>query len=127
MEKIGVKRTVYPSNEMSVSALGCNDTYGGAHAYEFLNCLGFNNGETEYISETQQIQFIQKNDDGSMIPGLQSEQLLIALIDRHKKLNQKFPSREGSLMITKMEEALFWSEARVRERSERGVMGELKK
>jgi hypothetical protein len=62
-----------------------------------------------------------------MVAGLQSEQLLIALIDRHKKLNERFPSREGALAITKMEEALQWLEARVRERTERGVMGDLKK
>ncbi|WP_456867606.1 hypothetical protein [Galbibacter sp. BG1] len=70
---------------------------------------------------------MKKLDDGTMVPGLQSEQLLIALIDRHKKLNARFPSREGSLMITKLEEALHWSEARVKERTQRGVMGDLKK
>lgn len=75
----------------------------------------------------QSVQFVQKNEDGSMTPGLQSEQLLIALIDRHKKLNNRYPSHEGELAITKMEEALHWLEARVKERTNRGVMGELKK
>ena len=118
--------TVYPSDKRTISVMPDKD-YGGAHRYEMVNSLGFNNGEAQYDSSTQLIQFVQKNEDGTITPGLQSEQLLIALIDRHKKLNNKFPSREGSLAITKMEEALHWLEARVRERVNRGVMGQLKK
>ncbi len=123
MKQIG---KVFPSEELTVKVLE-DDTYGGAHYYGFNNCLGFNNGKTEYTERFQYIQFIKKEEDGSMTEGLQSEQLLIALIDRHKKLNDKFPSREGALAITKMEEALHWLEARVKERINRGVMGELKK
>ena len=117
---------VYPSEEKTVKVLE-DDSYGGAHYYELSNCLGFNNGKTEYVNTIQSLQFIKKEEDGSMTPGLQSEQLLIALIDRHKKLNERFSSREGALAITKMEEALHWLEARVKERVNRGVMGELKK
>lgn len=117
---------VYPSEEKTVRVLE-DDSYGGAHYYELSNCLGFNNGKTEYVNTIQSLQFIKKEEDGSMTPGLQSEQLLIALIDRHKKLNERFSSREGALAITKMEEALHWLEARVKERVNRGVMGELKK
>jgi len=123
MKEVG---KVFPSDEITVKVLE-DDTYGGAHFYELTNCLGFNNGKTEYINSTQCIQFIKKEEDGSILPGLQSEQLLIALIDRHKKLNERFPSREGALAITKMEEALHWLEARVKERIERNVMGDLKK
>lgn len=118
--------TVYPSSDKTISVQE-DENYGGAHLYEIQNCVGFNNGKTEYVESTQSIQFVQKNDDGSMIPGLQSEQLLLALIDRHKKLNARFPSREGALAITKMEEAVHWMQARVKERMDRNVMGELKK
>lgn len=119
-------RKVYPTNEVSVRVE--NDAiYGGAHKYEMKNCVGFVDGETKYEGGTQEIQFVQKNDDGTIIPGLQSEQLLIMLIDRHTKLNNRFSSRSGALAITKMEEALHWLEDRVRERIERDVMGELKK
>ena len=105
-----------------------DDGYGGAHRSSFINRMGFKDGEAQHdFDNFQVIQFVQKNEDGTMIPGVQSEQLLIALIDRHKKLNEKFPSREGALAITKMEEALHWLEAMVRERIERGVMGDLKK
>lgn len=123
MKQIG---KVFPSDELTISVRE-DDTYGGAHYYEFVNCLGFNNGKTEYVETKQSIQFIKKEEDGSMTAGVQSEQLLICLIDRHKKLNEKFASREGALAITKMEEALHWLEARVKERVNRGVMGDLKK
>ena len=41
-------------------------------------------------------------------------------------LNQKFPCRENSLTITKLEEALHWSRARKKDRIERGVEGKNK-
>lgn len=117
---------VFPS-EVRTVAVAPDADYGGAHRYQFMESLGFNKGGAEYADSFQEIHFVQKNIDGTMAPGLQSEQLLIALIDRHKKLNAKFPSREGSLAITKMEEALQWLRARVEERINRGVMGDLKK
>lgn len=121
-----LEQTVFPSNRESVAVLPDAD-YGGAHRYRFTNSLGFNNGEAQYAESTQEIQFVQKNEDGSMTPGLQSEQLLIALIDRHKKLNAKYPSEEGEAAITMMELALGYLEERVKKRIERGVMGQLKK
>lgn len=117
---------VFPSAILSIGVAPDPD-YGGAHQYQFQNSLGFNDGQAQYDYSYQKIKFVQKNLDGTMSPGLQSEQLLIALIDRHKKLNAKFSSREGSLAITKMEEALLWLEARVKERMQRNVMGDLKK
>lgn len=118
---------VFPSDEVTVKVLD-DDIYGGAHYYELIQCLGYNNGKTEYLKNDDNVslRFIEKRDDGIIVPGIQSEQLLIALIDRHKKLNARFPSREGALAITKMEEALHWLEARVKERINRDVMGELK-
>jgi hypothetical protein len=62
-----------------------------------------------------------------MTPGLQTEQLLIAIHDRHQKLNAKFFSEDGLKFIRKIEEALVCLEDRVRERIARGVMGDLKK
>ena len=125
-EEHRIPAIVYPSGERTI-AVAPDPDYGGAHRYQFINSLGFKDGQTQYEGSFQQIQFVQKNADGTMTPGLQSEQLLLVLIDRHRKLNDKFPSREGSLAITKMEEVLHWLEARVRERISRGVMGDLKK
>ena len=121
-----LNKVVYPSDQKTIT-VATDDDYGGAHKYMFINSLGHQNGKPKYDGSEQSIQFVKKDLDGSMIPGLQSEQLLIVLIDRHKKLNDKFPSREGALAITKMEEALHWLQARVTERIERGVMGDLKK
>lgn len=121
-----IPATVFPSDEFTV-AVAPDADYDGAHNYRLKESTGFANGKASYVESYQEIQFVQKNTDGSMTTGLQSEQLLIALIDRHKKLNNKFPSREGALAITKMEEALQWLRARVEERINRGVMGDLKK
>jgi hypothetical protein len=117
---------VFPSDILSI-AVAPDPDYGGAHQYQFQNSVGFNNGQAGYVDSYQKIQFVQKNLDGSMTPGLQSEQLLLCLVDRHQKLNAKFASREGALAITKMQEAIQWLEARVKERMNRGVMGDLKK
>jgi len=121
-----LNKTVYPSDVRSI-AVATDDEYGGAYKYMFIESLGHENGIPKYAGSEQSIQFIKKDLDGTVTPGLQDQQVLLALIDRHKKLNGKFPSREGALAITKMEEALHWLQARVTERIERGVMGDLKK
>ncbi len=55
--------------------------------------------------------------------GLTNELLLAVLVHRIKFLNGKFPCRENSLAITKLEEAKMWLEERTRNRIERGVEG----
>jgi len=68
---------VFPSEEKTITVED-DPIYGGAHHYLVQNSLGFSNGKAEYIPEGHVIQFVQKNDDGSMIPGLQSEQLALS-------------------------------------------------
>lgn len=126
VEKIDLDGTVFPSKEKTIQVI--NDaTYGGAHCYIIRECLGFKDGKTSYVDSKQVIQFIQKLDDGTVIPGLQSEQLVLMLIDRHKKLNARFPSAQNEKMIQGLEMFLEASRERVEERINRGVMGELKK
>jgi hypothetical protein len=117
---------VFPSDVLTVG-FALDPDYGGAHEYQFQNSLGFNNGKADYDDSYQKIRFVQKNVDGTMKPGLQTEQLLLCIIDRHMKLNNKFPSDQGLKFIRKIEEALTLLEDRVRDRMERGVMGDLKK
>ena len=117
---------VFPSDEKTILVVN-DEEYGGAHCYLLRECLGFHDGGTVYTDTEQVIQFIQKQDDGSVIPGLQSEQLVLALIDRHKKLNARFPSAQNEKMIQGLEMFLEASRERVEERMSRGVMGELKK
>jgi hypothetical protein len=121
------KSNVYPSQMNTVILHEEDDVYGGAHCYSFTNCLGFAGGETQYTDSTQTIQFVQKLDDGRIIPGLQSEQIVIALIDRQKKLNARFPSSHSEKAIRGLETFLEAQRERVEERLQRGVMGDLKK
>jgi hypothetical protein len=119
---------VFPSTEKTIAVLK-DDTYGGAHRYYVTNCLGHNAGVTEYTpGQGQVIQFIEKPADGSaVIPGIQSEQLILILVDRTEKLNAKFPCVENVEMITLLQGILNLSRKRVEDRIARNVMGELKK
>jgi len=60
------------------------------------------------------------------VNGVTSEALLAALIHRTQFLNGKFPCRENSIAITKMQEALMWFEKRTADRLARQVEGENK-
>lgn len=121
-----IDAVVYPSDERTISVVD-DAIYGGAHCYVIRECLGFNDGKTQYTETEQVVRFVQKNDDGTMIPGLQSEQLVLALLDRHEKLNTRFPSEQNAKMIAGLRMFLEACEERLRNRMERGVMGELKK
>ena len=57
------------------------------------------------------------------VNGVTNEALLAIVIHRTKYLNTKFPCRENSLAITKIEEALHWLEARTKDRLSRDVEG----
>lgn len=121
-----IDAAVYPSEAQTIS-VAQDPVYGGAHYYTIRDCDGFINGRTVYNVSEQVIRFVHKNDDGTVVPGLQSEQLVLALLDRHEKLNARFPSEQNAKMIAGLRMFLEACEERVKERMERGVMGELKK
>lgn len=125
MEKI-VEGYVFPSKVNTITVID-DDTYGGAHEYFIRECMGFNNGETVYVDSEQMISFVKKLDDGTIEPGLQSEQIVIMLMDRHVKLNNRFPSPQNEKMIKGLQMFLDAAAERVQERIDRGVMGDLKK
>lgn len=117
---------VFPSKVQTISVEE-DDTYGGAHNYYVNKCLGFNNGETEYLrDEICEIQFIKKLDDGTIVPGIQSEQLAFILLDRAIKLNDRFPSQQNEKMINGLIMFIEACEERVQDRINRQVMGQLK-
>lgn len=55
--------------------------------------------------------------------GTTNEEVLEMLIDRMNSLNKKFPCRENSIAITKMDEALLWLNKRTADRTKRNVEG----
>ena len=129
MEQVKIKQLeakVYPSDENTIEVFD-DDSYGGAHCYLIKNCIGFSDGKTKYVDSLQNIQFVKKLDDGTMIPGLQSEQIVLALVDRQKKLNARFPSPQNEKALKGLEMFLEAQKERVEDRINRGVMGDLKK
>lgn len=98
------------------------------HLYELEN---FENKD----AEGQKIQFIEKEQVHSDVFGVQvtklvtindgttNEEVLEVLINRLQVLSAKLPSRETSIAITKLEEALLWLNKRTNDRLKRGVEG----
>jgi len=128
--------SVFPSDERTISVTPDVD-YGGAHRYTFRNCLGFADGQTVYVDDAnasgldameafQTIQFVQKDNNGVVTPGLQSEQIVLALIDRQEKLNARFPSDQNEKALLGLRMFLDAQKERVMDRMGRGVMGNLK-
>lgn len=78
----------------------------------------------------QMLQFIEKVPvaEGStelrtVSDGTTNEEVISVLVDRLNYLNGKFPCRENSLAITKLQEAFFWLQFRTANRVARGVEG----
>ena len=97
------------------------DLSGTGHKYELASFEG---------GEPQVIQFIEKEPlaEGStemktVNDGTTNEEILEVLIDRCGHLQNKIPSRETALAITKMEEALMWFHRRTANRVKRNVEG----
>lgn len=93
------------------------------HAYSLENF--------EYPHRSRQtLQFIHKEPSNlrsgeltTIEDGTTNEDVLKVLIDRMQYLNSKFPCRENSIVITKLEEALMWLDKRTADRKSRGVEG----
>lgn len=80
--------------------------------------------EGEECSISGDVMMVKQFQD--IIPGVQSEQLVIILIDRHKKLNSRFPSPQNEKMLLGLQMFLDACKERVDERIKNGVMGQLK-
>lgn len=100
--------------------------YTGAHRYRARMCAGFVNGKTKYVDATDTIQFVHKHEDGTITPGWQSEQLALILLDRVKKLNEKFPCEQNAKQVEALEAYLDACKERIDDRLDRNVMGDLK-
>lgn len=72
----------------------------------------------------QTVDFYEMGENGECTQqGTTLEEMLRVSIERLSYLNAKFPCRENSLAITKMEEALMWLNRRTADRVARGVEG----
>lgn len=85
-------------------------------------------GTTPSTDQFVDILFVRgdKTDNGTVIPrvdGILHEQLLGMMIEDLKYKNNLVPSRESSLVITKLQEALFWLEERQNQRTKAGTVG----
>ena len=117
--------TVFPSEEKTLF-VDEDPIYGGAHLFGIKNSLGFNDGRAIYDDSYSEVRFIEKKDNGVIIPGIQSEQLAYILLDRCIKLNSRFPSPHNEKMILGLNIFLEACRERVEERINAGVMGQLK-
>jgi len=80
------------------------------------------------------IQFIQKEPHPKKIgvlvtvnDGTTNESVLEMLIDRMQFLQNAFPCRENVIVITKLQECLFWLDHRTADRNNRNVEGKHEK
>ena len=119
--------TVFPSTEKTIVALPTDDKFAGAHNYEIKPMLRYEDGAV-YGMEGMPVTFVKRNEDGTWQAGVQTEQLLLMLLDRHDKLNAAVPAQTNSheLFIGGINDALRALASRVNERTRRGVMGESK-
>lgn len=116
---------VYPSLEPTIEVIP-DDGFNGAYRYRAKMCAGFSDGKTKYVDATDTIQFVHKHEDGTVTPGWQSEQLALILLDRVKKLNEKFPCEQNTKQVAALEAYLAACQERIDDRINRKVMGDLK-
>ena len=77
------------------------------------------------IQSFQPVTFYELREDGSFDNGTTLEEMLRVSIERLQDLDGRFACRENSIVITKMQEALMWLNARTANREKRGVEGKL--
>lgn len=85
-----------------------------------MNEKALQNFKSDY---KQTISFYEMNEDGTTKEGTTLEEMLRVSIERLQELNAKFPCRENSIALTKMQEALHWLNHRTADRIARGVEG----
>lgn len=96
------------------------------HMYEIVDAVGL-----QRTDNVQTIKFVRgsklKDEEVEKREGIIHENLLAMMIEDLKYKNGLVGSREGSIVITKLEEALFWMEERQRSREKAGTAGTYKK
>lgn len=89
---------VFPSDIESIKIFEKEDGSDKGHHYSLLKTTGWDSGTYNYINEPVLLNFIKKNKKG-LFPGIQSEQLILVVLDRTIKLNKTAPCEENEIMI----------------------------
>lgn len=106
------------------SIAGSDRVVSNGHLYELENFDKVSAvGQTLAFIEKQPHPTSTTGELETVMDGTTNEEVLKVLIHRCGCLAKKFPSRETSIAITKMEEALMWLEKRTRDRVARNVEG----
>lgn len=91
--------------------------FNGHHEYEIRR-----NDNNELLLKIQYQEGARK--EHNSIPGILDLDLLYIVRDRIQTFQKgEFACRENALVLTKVEEAIMWYEARVRDREKRKVLG----
>jgi len=91
--------------------------FGGVGGQELMApYIVVNPGSVLFIGQRGPIKEVGVN-------GCQIDDLIVFVLGTLQTFNKKFPCRENSLAITKLEEALHWLESRKRDREARNVEG----
>lgn len=95
------------------------------HKYELASFEGGPSQVLQFIEKrpAESDEMCESNGLVTVNDGTTNEEVLAMLIDRMQTLQAKFPCRENSIVITKLEESLMWLNKRTEDRKTRGVEG----
>lgn len=125
MEKIS---TIQKRNKLNEVYREDEPGAGGAcHCY--LVCKAGDDGTVRDCGIVGEIQFQHgARYDATSVHGVLDTDLLEIVRDRLKSFQSgEFSTRENTMALTHIEEALLWLNKRVEDRAERGVLGTMKK
>ena len=112
------------TDKISITA---NEPQAGGASTEYIIDLSKKGDFGEIIHELTTFKF-QTGNPLEQVNGITNEALLSILIDRMQGFQSgPFSTREGAIVITKLEEALLWMFKRTMDRMDRGVEGKMEK
>lgn len=121
MNKVTLHKTDNCNKKLDIEAL---DDLGKGGAYNHYAVYAT---VADHATKLCDIRF-QNGPPEEVINGVTIEVLLAIVVDRLRGFQTgKFPCRQNSIAITKIEESLLWLADRSRERTERGVSGSYEK
>ncbi len=138
----GIKGEYYPCKpDIFEASYNMGESEKDIGAYLFLGCSGEDKVAQIVHTDFERIKNIV--DTGNLsrigidlqsapisevgIDGMQIEDIILVIAEIIKSFNSKFPCRENSIVITKLEEAHLWCLKRKMDRETRGVEGKNEK